>query len=120
MCGLCIYLGEEVTCDYAHHFRDTCVGLSDRKHPLIQVSGEWVKESSTSVCVHLHAGVVAASDNMLTHQRAHIQVTSSHTRENGICSLQYMEKSVGSHAESDVILKRGVERTANVLSHVTI
>lgn len=63
------------------------MGLSDRKHSLIQVSGEWVKESSTSVYVHLHAGVVAASDNMLTHQQACIQVTSSHMRENVICSL---------------------------------
>lgn len=32
----------------------TCVGLSDRKHSLIQVSGVWVKESSLSVYVHQH------------------------------------------------------------------
>lgn len=30
----------------------TRVGLSDRKHSLIQVSGVWVKESSLSVYVH--------------------------------------------------------------------
>lgn len=66
----------------------TRVGLSDRKHSLIQVSGVWVKESSLSVYVHQSTGVVSTLDNMLTHQQAHFQVTSPHMKGNMSSSWQ--------------------------------
>lgn len=56
------------------------MGLSDRKHSPIQVSGVWVREGSLSVYVHQRTGVVSAPDDMLTHQQARFQVTSP-TRE---------------------------------------
>lgn len=73
-------------CDYIRHSWDMSVDLSDRKHSLIQVSGVWVKESSLSVYVHQHTGVVSTPDNMLTHQQAYFQVTSPHMNENMTCS----------------------------------
>lgn len=39
----------------------TRVGLSDRKHSLIQVSGVWVIKASLSVSVHHHTGDVQAT-----------------------------------------------------------
>lgn len=80
--GVCAYV---CVCVTAFITPETRVGLSDRKHWLIQVSGVWVKEGSLSVYVHQLTGVVSAADNMLTHQQAHFQVTSPHMKGNMTC-----------------------------------
>ena len=73
----------------------TRVGLSDRKHSLIQVSGVWVKESSLSVCVHQHTGVVSTPDNMVTHQQAFFQETSPHMGKKSWCVESVCIKGCG-------------------------
>lgn len=80
------FLQREGVCATTFITPGTRVGLSGRKHSLIQVSGAWVKEGSLSVYVHHRTGVVSARDSMLTCQQAFFQLTSPHMIENMTCS----------------------------------
>lgn len=118
MCVHFIYLRE------VNHFRDMCVSVwawVTHSSPHRMFSGSenihWSRsaesgsKSSTSVYVHLHAGVVTASDNMLTHQRLASKWPLPTRGKMGFAA--YMQKCAGCHAESDAIPKSGVGCTAN-------